>query len=376
MNLVDGDLKIQGIGTVTYVSNDDVYIFGHPMDLAGNSYLPISRSYIYSVIPTSFLSFKIGASSTPLGSTIFDGNSAVYCKTGISASMIPVKIAIKTPVKSKTFNIKIVDNKYYFTGMLSAAVGSTLNTMAGTLDDKRMTLNFNILFNYQGKPYAIQNSFLYSFNPSFFNLWAMMMDLGNYFNFLYNNDLSKLEIKSIDLDIALERGVKFYIIQNVKLDKNTYYPGDEILIKFSLKEYRGGYTNGEIRLKIPVNINNGPQKLIVGNEGFILSEVMKQFPRQYQIQTIEDLTKIACMKLDPANISAGLINPQYGLSIGNTQLVNFPKSYLRFFYNTLDSSNPVQYPELILNKSVLDGTVFGSYLTSITIAEKPAARME
>ena len=114
VNLVDGDLKIQGIGTVTYVSNDDVYIFGHPMDLAGNSYLPISRSYIYSVIPTSFLSFKIGASSTPLGSTIFDGNSAVYCKTGISASMIPVKIAIKTPVKSKTFNIKIVDNKYYF----------------------------------------------------------------------------------------------------------------------------------------------------------------------------------------------------------------------------------------------------------------------
>ena len=169
VNMMDGDYLAQGIGTVTFVSNNDVYIFGHPMDLAGNTELPISRSYIYSVIPSINISFKLGSSSKPVGAVVYDGKNGVYCRLKKEAAMIPVDVKIKNNGSEYKYSFRTVDNRNYFPTLASGAVSSSILNHSGYLDDKRINMNLIMNIEYQNKNYAVNNKFNYAFNPSYFD---------------------------------------------------------------------------------------------------------------------------------------------------------------------------------------------------------------
>src|SRR5262249_43555273 len=49
--LVGGDLMLGATGTVTHVDGDRVYAFGHPMYNLGPTEFPMTRAYVYTVLP-------------------------------------------------------------------------------------------------------------------------------------------------------------------------------------------------------------------------------------------------------------------------------------------------------------------------------------
>jgi len=52
--LVGGDLMLGGTGTVTHIDGDRVYAFGHPMYNIGPIEFPMTRAYVYTVLPSLF----------------------------------------------------------------------------------------------------------------------------------------------------------------------------------------------------------------------------------------------------------------------------------------------------------------------------------
>ena len=57
--LVNGDLQMGGTGTVTHIDGDRVYAFGHPLYNLGPTEFPMTRAYVYTVLPSLFSSFKL-----------------------------------------------------------------------------------------------------------------------------------------------------------------------------------------------------------------------------------------------------------------------------------------------------------------------------
>ncbi len=378
VNLVEGDYHIEGIGTVTYVSNEDVYIFGHPMDLAGNSKLPISRSYVYTVIPSSYFSFKVGASSEAIGSTLYDGQDGVYCKLGEKADMIPVSIMVRNERESFKYNFRVVNNRYYFPTLTAGALASSFLRHSGYLDDKRIRIKYKIDFEYNRQLYNVSNTFLYAYNPSYFNIYGMLSDMNLYLSLFFENNIGNIKINSVKSEVQIERGFNYYILDNFTVDKNNYYPGENIQCKVLLKQYGGKYVQKRINLKLSPETKSGQYFIIAGNENSFYTEVSRLFSRYYTVSNIEDIVKMASFSLKMDRLVVGLIYARPGLMVRDKKLERFPETYLSIFdYNKpWDKANVLLFPEWIKESQEIDGAIFGIMKIGVNVLDRKIQSVE
>ncbi|MGC8771430.1 MAG: SpoIVB peptidase S55 domain-containing protein [Brevinematia bacterium] len=364
INLIEGDLNVQGVGTVTYVRGNEVFIFGHPMDEAGKVSLPISRAYIFTVIPSSYLSFKIGASSEPIGRTVYDGQNAVYCKLGEKAEMIPFSVKVNANNFTKTYNFRVADNRDYFPYLSTSSIIATILNQTGFSDDKRVKINFSIQFSKDKKSYTISNEIFYSYYPSLYNFYSLANDLNSFFSIFYYNDISDLKIEKCNFEISIIPEIDYYYIDNAEIKQKNYSPGENLNVKVRLKRYKGDYINRNIILKIPDNIKNGQYNIIIASEGSLISQLRSAFPYYYSINNIEDLIYWGNYKTDDNKLVCALLVPKRGTIFNDKKLDNFPEIYSGFFQL---STEKTLFPEIFQNFVRLDATVFGNVRLNLTV---------
>ena len=79
---VNGDLQLGGTGTVTHVDGDRVYAFGHPMYNLGPTEFPMTRAYVYTVLPSLFSSTKLSTTGEVIGTLLQDRATAIAGRLG------------------------------------------------------------------------------------------------------------------------------------------------------------------------------------------------------------------------------------------------------------------------------------------------------
>ncbi len=364
INLIEGDLNVQGVGTVTYVRGNEVFIFGHPMDEAGKVSLPISRAYIFTVIPSSYLSFKIGASSEPIGRTVYDGQNAVYCRLGEKAEMIPFTVKVNANNFTKTYNFRVADNRDYFPYLSTSSIIATILNQTGFSDDKRVKINFSIQFSKDKKSYTISNEIFYSYYPSLYNFYSLANDLNSFFSIFYYNDISDMKVEKCNFEIDIIPEIDYYYIDNAEIKQKNYSPGENLNVRVRLKRYKGDYINRNITLKIPDNMRNGQYNIIIANEGSLISQLRSAFPYYYSINNIEDLIYWGNYKTDDKKLVCALLVPKRGTIFNDKKLDNFPEIYSGFFQL---STEKTLFPEIFQNFVKLDATVFGNVRLNLTV---------
>src|SRR4051812_17143165 len=135
--LVGGDLQLGGTGTVTHIDGDRVYAFGHPMYNLGPIEFPMTRAYVYTVLPSLFSSMKLSSTGDVIGTFTQDRATTIAGRLGAGPKMIPVNIALersRTPLAAgaeiaaprRTFHYTVV-NDPLFGPLLTYA--SLLNTL-------------------------------------------------------------------------------------------------------------------------------------------------------------------------------------------------------------------------------------------------------
>lgn len=75
--LVDGDVQMAGVGTVTWVKGDRVLAFGHPFLGHGASSMPIANAWIVTTVASRSGSWKMGQATTPQGALTDDRLHAI-----------------------------------------------------------------------------------------------------------------------------------------------------------------------------------------------------------------------------------------------------------------------------------------------------------
>ena len=75
--LVTGDLKLGAVGTVTYVDKDHMVAFGHPFLDKGSSSYFMHNSYIFTVVPSRNIPFKLGSVGAEIGMVNEDRGSVL-----------------------------------------------------------------------------------------------------------------------------------------------------------------------------------------------------------------------------------------------------------------------------------------------------------
>jgi len=94
VQLISGDMDVSGVGTVTYVDGDKLLAFGHPMFLAGTVDFPMATAYIDAVIPSVFVSSKLGSAVQTVGAIRQDRSTAIAGLLGAESRPISLQVDV------------------------------------------------------------------------------------------------------------------------------------------------------------------------------------------------------------------------------------------------------------------------------------------
>ena len=99
---VSGDLQLGGTGTVTHIDGDRVYAFGHPMYNLGPTEFPMTRAYVYTVLPSLFSSMKLSTTGEVIGTFLQDRATAIAGRLGPGPQLIPVTLTLESEPRGRS----------------------------------------------------------------------------------------------------------------------------------------------------------------------------------------------------------------------------------------------------------------------------------
>lgn len=139
--LVDGDLSMAGIGTVTWVKGNRFLGFGHPFQAIGQTEMPVSNAEIVTTVASPAGSWKMGQATTPVGRLTDDRLHAIAGTMGEMPSQLPVDIVMKMagPRREKDARFKLhfdvlrhpTDTPLFVAISIANSLGSRVGTEVG-----------------------------------------------------------------------------------------------------------------------------------------------------------------------------------------------------------------------------------------------------
>ncbi len=201
VTFVTGDLELGATGTVTHIDGDKVYAFGHPMYNLGPTEFPMTRAYVYTVLPSLFSSAKL--------STTERHRSARSCRiarrrlpagSAPGPTLLPVTMTLESNRGGKrTFKFSVVRDQLFTPLMTYTAIVNTLTSYERQFGNATYSINGKVqLGRYE--PIALDNIFAGDNSSSNASAYVVAP-----LTALINNDYEKVQIDAIDLDDQVHR---------------------------------------------------------------------------------------------------------------------------------------------------------------------------
>ena len=126
---VQGDLRLGATGTVTHVDGTRVYAFGHPMYNLGPIAFPMTRAYVYTLLPSLSSSSKLAGAGDVIGTFLQDRATAIAGRLGAGPSMVPVSVTVSSARGGpRPFRFEVVRDQMFGPLMLYTALVDTLQS--------------------------------------------------------------------------------------------------------------------------------------------------------------------------------------------------------------------------------------------------------
>lgn len=266
--LVNGDLAITGLGTVSYNDGRRVLGFGHSFFNLGPISMPMSGGEIVHVLSSSYQPNKFANATGIVGALRQDRHSGIMGVLGESAEMIPVSLTVRswaggTPKDTKLrFNV-FVHPKWTPYLMLLTTFNSLQDLNDGTSDQATYSLSGKIEFDGL-EPLELHDTVTTVDAPmpaplQLASRWAEK------FNRLYALAEGAPKIHRIDSVIEVRPQKRIVAIESAFLDSNEVAPGGEIHGRVVLRPWKGAAETREFRLKAPLSIAKGEHNVVIAD---------------------------------------------------------------------------------------------------------------
>lgn len=325
--LVDGDLSIAGVGTVSHTDDEKFLLFGHSMWSKGRLRAPVSRAYINHIMASAASSFKIGtAYSNYLGYTVYDGTFGVSGVYGDipENTMIPVNLQVEDQsFLNKEFNFRVLNDPTYFSYLLSMAIYEAVTSSAGNEEDGVFSISYEIETDYFEEPYKVTDRILtYSSKEAFRNAIEQLIDPVDFF--IYNN-FNRIGIKSIKLSIK-RSALEYAFLDDITLLETRAVAGETIHLRVGITPYGHEKTYINIPVKLPVNLTTDIYSIYAANE-YIYNYAERLFmPNKYKIRNLDDVMRIYGKSYDDKALKVWLYSSSRGVQIGKDSFPSLPIS--------------------------------------------------
>jgi len=364
--LVSGDLELGATGTVTHIDGDKVYAFGHPLYNLGPTAFPMTRAYVYTVLPSLASSLKVSTTGEIIGSFLQDRAVAIAGKLGAGPKTIPVTLTLEQEAgraAKRTFHFELANDQMFTPLMTAAAITSTLGAYERQYGAATFKVSGSAKLNNH-EPISFDNIFSGdqpSINAATYIAAPVAALLGN--------DYEKVDIESLDLSITSTEEPRTATLERVWLDDQRPRAGRSVPLKVLLRTYRGEEQIRTIPIDIPANIS-GTLSLLVADGGR-LGQIEQRETRSSQPRSVDQIVRTLNRSRRGNTIYVKLLGAEPGAVVKGEPLTALPPSVLGVLEGDRSggSFNPLTNATLGEWQLPTEHAVSGSKTLSITVAE-------
>ena len=252
ISLMEGDVNVSAVGTVTYVKGNTVLAFGHPFMSLGKTSLPMSIAYVHGIINSGQASFKMASPVKQVGTLIGDRKFAVSGQLGVAPVMLPVTMRLQDASRKfdRKYQLSMVHDEKFTPSLLylysltsGASQIADFETAEGTFN-ARVTLDTReagtITKNMVSSPLAPQSP-------------MPMSDLYLLVDALMQNPYQKVTLTNADINISYQPARMIATIEKVVPQRPIARPGEKVLLDVYLRPYGKAIEKRTIEVTTPFN---------------------------------------------------------------------------------------------------------------------------
>ena len=318
---VNGDLQFGGTGTVTHIDGDRVYAFGHQMYNLGPTEFPMTRAYVYTVLPSLFSSMKLSTTGDVIGTFLQDRATAIAGRLGPGPHMVPITVTLESDRgPTRTFHFGVV-NDQMFTPLMTYA---SLLTTLGSYERQFGAATFNVRGTAtlkQRDAVAFDNVFSGE-SPSVGAAAYVVAPI----TALMGNDYEKVEVDALDVTIKSSEQPRTAILERVWLDDPRPRAGHAVPLKVLLRTYRGDELVRTLPIEIPANAS-GPLSLMV-SDGSRLAQFEQREARPQQPRSVPQMIRALNKARRNDTLYVKLLGTEPGAVVNGELLSSLPPSVL------------------------------------------------
>lgn len=322
--LAFGDATPAAVGTVTDVLPDGTVLgFGHAMDGAGDTALPLATGYVHFIVSRITNSFKLSGVIAMQGSITQDEATAVAGNNSVAYTTSPITTRVKMPEQpERTYHFEAVNHPGYtpsiavmlpITAFAAVQQPPELNTMHLTgsvvFSDGR-TLDLDALL-----PFGSQAGLAYEIAPIMGAALA--------------NEFEPIELASMDVSLVVEPGVKLAFLQGASVSPAVAEPGQTVTVTVQLQPYGEPATTQRFDFDLPTDVPDGDYHLAIGDAASHQNQLFMTQPKWQVIDTLDELFEAFEMSLSirrDALYASLTLDASPALSVGNSALPSLPSS--------------------------------------------------
>ncbi len=327
VQLLRGDLDLSAGGTVTHLSGDRIYAFGHPFLGIGYTDLPVNQASVLTIIPSLNSSARIAASTRFVGAIRQDRATGVMGLTGEQPKLIPVHLRLRTSRnETKEYRYEVVTDNFLTPFLITFLVHSNIVSSERAIGEQ--TLQVKCLISVKGQPDVhFENgvSDLAS-GPAFAAVAA-----ASPVRFLLNSGFDGLVMEKIELEVQAREQNRQATLDRVWQDKLEVCSGEEVGLTVFLRKPNGDSQIQKHPVRIPEDITPGPLQILIGDGLSLLQDEEDSDMTEFIPKSLSQLIKAINNIKRNDRLYVRLYREQGGAVIAGEGLPGLPPSLLALY---------------------------------------------
>jgi hypothetical protein len=351
--LLEGDLALAGVGTLTFRLGDKLVAFGHPMFDFGVVNYPMAPARIHSIVRSVARPFKLGESLGQIGAIRQDRLPAVGGLVGEKAPMFPVHAVVQDVEYRgrREFNFRVWADKEFGPALCMTALTAALGAAGHSGGEAAVEFNYTIKLD-DGLTISKEDYFVDTFGGATAGL-VVGAELG----MLTTNPYKKVLPTSVDFEAKVHGRFPEAELRAASLDKRIYRPGDTVSVVVEIQPYRKAPERHAVELQLPAHLPDGTYNLVVANSTSRAALDYERNPAKRQPTDYPSLVERVRQSFPRNNLYLTLLDSDTGASVRGQELSRLPVSIIA----TLESSTEEAHYATVRGNVVLEKRLRTNY---------------
>jgi hypothetical protein len=259
--LIQGDMSVTAMGTLTCTDGKQVFAFGHPMFGIGAVKLPMVQGEIHAIIPSLASSLKLASPIAEIGSITDDSKNGVIGMLGEAASKVPVEVRVTSQGKAKPpFSVEVARHRRLLPLLTTMAISTALSEAIPDVTD--MVADVTTKLSVRGfAPMELRDQFFSNetLAPRVLAMSHGMHALGE----LLGNPFAPAIVDKVEVTARVEFRAGRAEVVGLTSSREKVRPGAKLPLQVTLRPYGGPEITRTLALEIPQSLAGKTVKIEV-----------------------------------------------------------------------------------------------------------------